>query len=120
MADDLRTQISKMREVRDQLASVNKRADAAAKGPLEVLYQINLQQKQLEDTLKIYEKNLVTIETSRRVHEKLSKEVGKTVDALTPKAIALGAWYQAEAVWNHVLMSSGADPMWFQSQWAML
>ncbi len=110
LADDLRTQISKMREVRDQLASVNKRADAAAKGPLEVLYQINLQQKQLEDTLKIYEKNLVTIETSRRVHEKLSKEVGKTVDALTPKAIALGAWYQAEAVWNHVLMSSGAPP----------
>ncbi len=111
LANDLRDQISKMREVRDQLASVNKKADAAAKGPLEVLYQINLQQKQLEDTLKTYEKNLVTIETSRRVHEKLSKEVGKTVDALTPKAIALGAWYQAEAVWNHVLMSSGTQPI---------
>jgi small-conductance mechanosensitive channel len=111
LADDLRAQISKMREVRDSLASVNKKADAASKGPLEVYYQITLQQKQLEDTLKVYEKNLVTIETSRRVHEKLLREVGKTVDALTPKAIALGAWYQAEAVWNHVLMPSATQPV---------
>jgi small-conductance mechanosensitive channel len=104
LADDLRTQISKMRDVRDSLASTTKRADQAAKGPLDVLFQINQQQQQLEETLKIYEKNLVTIETSRRVHEKLLNEVGRTVESVTPKTIALGAWYQAETVWNHELL----------------
>jgi potassium-dependent mechanosensitive channel len=111
LANDLRNQIAKMREVRDSLTSTNKRKEAATKGPLPVLYQIDLQLTQLEDSLKIYEKNMVTIETSRRVHEKLLNEVGPTVDALTPKAIALGAWYEVEAVWNHVLMPSATQPV---------
>ena len=100
---DLRAQISKMRDVRNSLSSVIKKAEAAAQGPPEVVFQINVQQKQIEETLKIYEKNLILIDTSRRVHEKLLDEIGLTVDALTPKAIALGVWYQAKLIWNHEL-----------------
>jgi potassium efflux system protein len=111
LANDLRNQISKMRDIRDQLTSTNKRHEAAAKGPLNVLIPIEQQQAQLEETLRVYEKNLVTIETSRRVHEKLLNEVGRTVDSLTPTAIALGAWYHAEALWNYVLMPSATAPV---------
>ncbi|HEX4413534.1 MAG TPA: mechanosensitive ion channel domain-containing protein, partial [Lacipirellulaceae bacterium] len=111
LANDLRNQIVNMRDIRDQLTSTSKRHEAATKGPLQVLEQIEQQQTQLEETLRVYEKNLVTIETSRRVHEKLLSEVGRTVDSLTPTAIALGAWYQAEAVWNYVLMPSATQPI---------
>ena len=100
---DLRAQISKMRDVRNSLSSVVKKAEAAAQGPPDIAFQISVQQKQLEDTLKIYEKNLILIDTSRRVHEKLLDEIGLTVDALTPKAIALGVWHKAESVWNSEL-----------------
>jgi small-conductance mechanosensitive channel len=106
---DLRAQISKMRDVRNSLSSVVKKAEAAAQGPPEVAFQITVQQKQLEETLKIYEKNLITIDTSRRVHEKLLDEIGLTVDALTPKAIALGVWYQAKLIWNHEWIEIGGE-----------
>lgn len=104
LAADLRNQIFKMREVRSTLSFVNKKADAAAKGSPEIVNAFSIQQQRLEETLKIYEKNLVRIENSRRVHEKLLDEVGPKVESLTPTAIAMGAWYQAEAVWNHVLI----------------
>jgi small-conductance mechanosensitive channel len=81
----------------------------AAAGPPELAVQIGIQQQQLEETLKIYEKNLVTIETSRRVHEKLLEEVGQTVESLTPKALALGAWYQAKLFWNSELFPMGGE-----------
>lgn len=111
LAYDLRIQISKMREARSALTSVVKRADAAAKGPTEVLSWIQTQQKQLEDTLDIYEKNLIAIETSRRVHEKLLDEIGLGVEAITPKTLALGAWYQAEMVWKYRLASINGEPI---------
>ncbi len=106
LARELRMQISKMRDVRNSLTSAAKKAEAATKSSPEIAFQINSQQRQLEETLKIHEKNLVAIETSRRVHEKLLDEIGPKVEALTPTAIALGAWYQVEAAWNHVLVGS--------------
>jgi potassium-dependent mechanosensitive channel len=104
LAQDLRTQIQKMREVRSSISSVGKRVEAAAKGPPEMAYQISQQQMWLDGKLRIYEKNLVNIETNRRVHEKLLDEVGDTVEAVTPKAIALGVWYQAESAWKSELL----------------
>ena len=109
LASDLRTQIVKMSDVRNSLTSIATRADEAAKGPPEILYQIRNQQTQLEKTLRIYEENLVTIETSRRVHEKLLDEIGLTVEAITPKTIALGAWYHAEKIWNHELTTISGE-----------
>jgi small-conductance mechanosensitive channel len=104
LASNLRTQIINMRSVRNSLSSAAKKLEAAAARSPELAVQIGIQQKQLEETLKIYEKNLVTIETSRRVHEKLLDEVGQTVEAINPKALALGVWYQAKAFWNKELL----------------
>ena len=35
------------------------------------------------------------------MHEKLLDELNESLKALTPKSIALGAWYQFEQVWNY-------------------
>jgi small-conductance mechanosensitive channel len=42
---------------------------------------------------------MVTIETSRRVHEKLLDELGRGVLALTPESLALSAWDQVVRIW---------------------
>jgi potassium-dependent mechanosensitive channel len=107
LAADLRNQIFKMREVRSTLSFVNKKADAAANGPPEITMAFTTQQQRLEETLKIYEKNLVRIENSRRVHEKLLDEIGVQVETLSPKSIALGVWYQADLVWKTELLEMG-------------
>ena len=103
LATDLRMQITKMQVIRSSLASVSKKAEAAAKGPPEIALQIEVQQTQLEETLRIYEKNLISIETSRRIHEKLLDELSPLVEALTPMTLALDAWHHVEAGWNSTL-----------------
>ena len=70
-----------------------------------------MQHSQLEAMLQVHERNIVTIETSRRVHEKLLDEIGGGVMALTPKNLALGAWYQAGLVWNFEVASIGDKPI---------
>jgi small-conductance mechanosensitive channel len=105
LANDLRWQIVQMRERRTALTSVTKKVEAAPDGPESPRNWFLLQQAQLESMLRTHEKNLVTIETSRRVHEKLLEEIGMGVQALTPKNLALGAWHQAESIWNFEIVA---------------
>ena len=100
LAGELRTQILRMRDLRSSLTSITKKADAAKDGPVELHNWLETQKGQVEAMLRIREKDLVTIETSRRVHEKLLEEIGLGVQTLTPTNLALGAWHQARQVWN--------------------
>ncbi|MEO7402175.1 MAG: hypothetical protein ABIU95_00735, partial [Burkholderiales bacterium] len=111
LESDLRNQIFKMSETRSTVSYINKKAEAAAKGSPEIVMSLGIQQQRLDETLKLYEKNLVTIENSRRIHEKLLDEIGTQVEIVTPKAIALGVWYQVELVWKHELMAIGDNPI---------
>ena len=100
LATDLRAQIFRLRDLRSTLTSISKKADAAKEAANGSLVWIEMQRSQTEGILRARETYLVTIETSRRVHEKLLEEIGQGVLALTPKTLALGAWHQAEAVWD--------------------
>jgi potassium-dependent mechanosensitive channel len=104
LASGTRTQIAEIGDVRDTLTGVTKRAEAAAKGPANILSWIQQQQRQLEGMQQIYERNLMTIESSRRVHEKLLDEINVRVKAITPTTLALDAWYQVGLVWNHQML----------------
>jgi small-conductance mechanosensitive channel len=73
---------------------------------------IELQRSQVEAMLRLHESNLVTIETSRRVHEKLLDELGVGVLALTPKNLALGAWDQIKQVWMFEVASIDDRPIY--------
>jgi small-conductance mechanosensitive channel len=115
LAAELRTQIFIMRSLRSSLTSITKKADAAkesaskegiAKASEEsVLPWIEMQRSQVEAMLRTHETNLVMIETSRRVHEKLLDELGRGVLALTPKTLALGAWDQVLQIWKLEIVS---------------
>jgi small-conductance mechanosensitive channel len=105
LAEDLRMEILRMRDLRSSINAISKKLETTANGPEDLQIALNRQHYQLELTLRIHERNLVMIETSRRVHEKLLDEVKLTVQTVTPKNLALGAWHQAELVWNYELAS---------------
>lgn len=111
LASSLRIQILTMKTLRNDLTSASKKADAAANGPADVLSWIQVQQTQLEETLRIYDQRLVAIESARRVHEKLLDEINASLKSLTPKSIALGAWYQLESIWNYSFMHVSNEPI---------
>jgi small-conductance mechanosensitive channel len=107
LALGLRMQILRMRDLRSTLTSLTKKADAAKDGPEGLVAWLDMQKSQVEAMLKVRERDMVIIETSRRVHEKLLEEIGSGVQALSPKTLALGAWYQAGAVWNYEIAAIG-------------
>lgn len=111
LAAGLRIQILTMKNLRSDLASVTKKANDAAKGPVEILSFIEEQQRQLEETLRINDLRVVSIETARRVHEKLLDELNENLKALTPKSIALGAWYQFEQAMNLTVVPTEKGPI---------
>jgi small-conductance mechanosensitive channel len=97
----LRIQIMTMRDIRNQLTSVAKKAAVATNGPADALVWIQVQQTQLEETLRIYDQKLVTVDSTRRVHEKLLDELNARLKTMTPKTVALSAWYQFKTVWDY-------------------
>ncbi len=111
LSSGLRIQILTMETLRNDLTSLAKKANDAAKGPAEVLSYIRQQQSQLEETLRINDQRLVSIESTRRVHEKLLVELNENLKSLTPKSIALGAWYQFVQVWNLTFIPTEKGPI---------
>jgi potassium efflux system protein len=111
LAADLRMEILRMRDLRSSLTSVTKKAEEAASGPDGLRSAFEMQQYQLELTLRIHERNLVMIETSRRVHEKLLEEIALRVEGLSAKTLALDAWYQADLIWNYELAHIEKEPI---------
>jgi potassium-dependent mechanosensitive channel len=111
LALDLRAEISRMRELRSKITSLTKRAEALNEDPKGLLPWIGMQRSQVEATLRLHETNLGSIETSRRVHEKLLEEISDGVLALTPTNLALSAWHQAGLVWNFEVAAINERPI---------
>jgi small-conductance mechanosensitive channel len=111
LASDLRMEILRMRDLRASLTSVTKKAEEAVNAPQGLQLALGTQKYQLELTLRIHERNLVMIETSRRVHEKLLEEIGMGVEVLSPKTLALGAWYQADLIWKSEIGHIDKEPI---------
>ena len=107
LASDSRTQILRMAELRGDLATVARKIDATKDGPPELAEWLDTQRRSLEETLRLHETDLVAIESNRRVHERLLAEIGRDVEALSPKQLAISAWDQAVAVWNYELTEIG-------------
>jgi potassium-dependent mechanosensitive channel len=108
LAEDMRMEILRMRDLRSSLNAVSKKLEAAENGPEPLQLALNRQHYQLELTLRIHERNLVMIETSRRVHEKLLDEIGLGVETLTAQNLAYSAWHRAERIWKFELATIGS------------
>lgn len=111
LADEARAQILRMSELRGDLATVAKKADAAKDGPAELVQWIDRQRQYLDETLRLHEANLVSIESTRRVYERLSAEVNRGVEALSPTQLALSAWDHAAAIWKTELANIDDNPI---------
>jgi small-conductance mechanosensitive channel len=109
LAEDMRMEILRMRDLRSSLNAASKKLEAAENGPEALQLALNRQHYQLELTLRIHERNLVMIETSRRVHEKLLDEIGFGVETLTAKNLAYSAWHRAEMIWKFELAHIDGD-----------
>ncbi len=113
LAADLRAEILRMRDVRSSVTAITKKLDAAAKdGPAALKSWLDTQKRLAEETLRIHESNLVTIETSRRVHEKLLDEIGRDVQIINPTNLALGVWHQAELIWYLEVTNIAGQSIW--------
>lgn len=121
LAAQLRNQIFLVRTLRSSLSSITKKVDAAKQeaakttaeqnGADSVLPWLEMQRSQIDAALRTQESNLMSIESSRRVHEKLLEELGRGVLALTPATLALGAWHQLEQIWNFEIASLSDKPI---------
>lgn len=107
LASALRIQILTMKDLRNQLSKVSQKVSAKANASAEALSWIRVQQGALEETLRIYDEKLVRVENARRVHEKLLDELNSSLQGMTPKTIALGAWYQIKAIWDYTFHIGG-------------
>ena len=111
LAAALRIQILTMKDLRNQLTSVTKKAAAAANGPPAISLFIQVQQQQLEETLRIYDQKLVTVDAARRVHEKLLDEIDASLKGLSASTLALSAWYQFKSVWDYTFIHISEKPI---------
>jgi potassium-dependent mechanosensitive channel len=110
LASALRIQILTMKDYRNQLTAVVKKGAAAANGPPGALLWIQVQQAQIEEILRIYDQKLVTVDSTRRVHEKLLDEINSSIKAL-PANLALGAWYQVKSAWDYKFIKISDKPI---------
>lgn len=105
LTDDLRIQIFAMRALRSSLTSIAKKAETTQDAPPEVAEFISKQRASVEAALRVHERNLGSIEDSRRLHEKLAHEIAQRVQANSPTHLAYGAWSQVERAWDYELTS---------------
>ncbi len=107
LASALRIQILTMKDLRNQLTKVSQKTTAKGDTSADAISWIKVQQGALEESLRIYELKLVQVDESRRVNEKLLDELNNTLQAMTPKTIALDAWYQIKSIWDYTFHIGG-------------
>ncbi len=98
-----RNQILSMRDARNLISTVSKKAEGAKDGPPELVGWIDRQQRELDSMLRTFEANLVSMESTRRVNEKLRDEIYDTLPDVSPKNLAWDAWEQVQNVWSKEL-----------------
>jgi small-conductance mechanosensitive channel len=107
LASEASTRIERMTDLRNHLATVADKAEAAKDGAAAVVSSINLQRAQLEEMLRSQQASLMSIESTRRVYQKLSSEIGDNIQLLSPTVLAAGAWQQITDIWNYEVFSVG-------------
>jgi small-conductance mechanosensitive channel len=105
LAREASARIQRMEDLRNDLATVADRAEAAKDGAAAVITSINEQSTHLEEMLRSQQASLVQIESTRRVYLKLLDELGEST--LSPTRLAQGALAQVSDFWNKELFSVG-------------
>jgi potassium-dependent mechanosensitive channel len=93
-------------ELRNDLATIASRSDSVKDGDPQVLAAIKEQQAHVEQTIRVHEATLVSIDTSRRLHGKLRTEIDNGVALFSFQQIAYKTWRQVRDVWDYTLYTA--------------
>lgn len=110
LQQESRLQTIRVDELRGKMSAVEAKIQAAKDNP-EVLQQIELQRKHLQDLSLIQDANFVSIEAGRRLHEKLLGEIRQDVESATLGQRLAIFWQYVTSVWNYVLTSVDDRPI---------
>jgi small-conductance mechanosensitive channel len=97
--------IQRMADLRNEIATVADKAEAAKDGPAAIVTSINEQRTHLDEMLRSQQASLMQIESTRRVYLKLKDELGE--NSLSPTKLAAGALKQVSDFWNTELFTVG-------------
>lgn len=92
-------------ELRNELSTINSKADAAKDGPEAARRWIESQRQSVESMIRTHEANLASIDSSRRLHGKLRTELGRGIDLLSPEQWAANAMAGLTWAWDYELAS---------------
>ena len=90
-------------ELRNELATIAGKLDAAKDGPAHLRDAIARQRQSIEEMIRIHEANLVSIDASRRLHGKLRTEIDNGIALLSFEQLAHDVWRKAEDIWGYEL-----------------
>jgi small-conductance mechanosensitive channel len=93
----------KIEELRNELATVIGKADAAKDSSPEIRGWIEAQRQSVESMIRTHEANLASIDSSRRLHGKLRTELSRGIDLLSPQQWVESLQYGMEWVWEYPL-----------------
>jgi potassium efflux system protein len=110
LQQESRLQAIRVDELRGKMSGVEAKLQAAKDNP-EVLRQIELQRKHLQELSLIQDANYVSIDASRRLHEKLLGEIRQDVESASLSQRLAIYWQYMTSVWNYVLTSVDDRPI---------
>jgi small-conductance mechanosensitive channel len=110
LRQDSRLQTIRVDELRGKLAGVEAKIQAA-KDNADVLRQIELQRNHLQRLGRVYDSNFVSIEASRRLHEKLLGEIRHDSQSASLSERAALVWQRLLGVWNYVIAAVDDRPI---------
>lgn len=90
-------------ELRNELATVLAKADAAKEGPEDLRRFIDSQRGSIEAMIRTHEGQLASIDASRRLHGKLRAELGRGINLLSPTQWLRDAWAWVVWLWEYEL-----------------
>jgi small-conductance mechanosensitive channel len=97
-------------ELRNDLAALDARSQTASDDEAKK-NQIEQQRQRMLDLGRVYDTNLVSIESSRRLHEKLLAEIRNDVESMTLGERAALWWQRLKSVWSYELTSVDDRPI---------
>ncbi len=108
---DARLQTMSSDDLRKDLSAIEARLQTSQDNDEAIKKSIDRQRQHLLDLGRVYDTNLVSIEGSRRLHEKLLAEIRNDVERMTLGERAALWWQRLASVWRYELTSVDDRPI---------
>lgn len=105
LGQESRLQAIRVDALREDLAAVERKLQASKEQPVEAAREIAIQRDHLQELSRVYDSNFVSVDTCRRLHDKLASEIRQDVRTASLAEHALHLGQHMLAVWNYELIT---------------